>query len=180
MKKSFLVFLTIIVTQLTGCIIFHSVSYDININDDGTGTALVTIEDINTDATTKESIEEDVKSILDYGLKSQDFVEDQKSDGKMITSRNVMVEREKLNAIIRYEFDDISKVEGMQFDDPYYYLTIPAEDSIISTNGQVTRTAEYQRIIWDKSIKTLKFKMYSDDTSREGLKSIAPYYLKEN
>jgi len=180
MKKSLLVFLTIIITQLTGCIIFHSVSYDININDDGTGTALVTIEDINTDATTKESIDEDVKSILEYGLKSQDFVEDQKSDGKKITSRNVMVEREKLNAIIRYEFDDISKVEGMQFDDPYYYLTIPAEDSIISTNGQVTRTAEYQRIIWDKSIKTLKFKMYSDDTSSEGLKSLAPYYLKEN
>jgi hypothetical protein len=68
----------------------------------------------------------------------------------------------------------------MQFDDPYYYLTIPAKDSIISTNGQVTRTAEYQRIIWDKSIKTLKFKMYSDDTSSEGLKSLAPYYLKEN
>jgi len=165
MKKSLLVFFMIIITQLTGCIIFHSVSYDININDDGTGTALITIEDINTDATTKESIEEDVKSILEYGLKSQDFVEDQKSDGKKITSRNVMVEREKLNAIIRYEFDDISKVEGMQFDDPYYYLTIPAEDSIISTNGQVTKTAEYQRIIWDKSIKTLKFKMYSDDTS---------------
>jgi len=180
MKKSLLVFLTIIITQLTGCIIFHSVSYDININDDGTGTALVTIEDINTDATTKESIDEDVKSILEYGLKSQDFVEDQKSDGKKITSRNVMVEREKLNAIIRYEFDDISKVEGMQFDDPYYYLTIPAEDSIISTNGQVTKTAEYQRIIWDKSIKILKFKMYSDDTSSKGLKSLAPYYLKEN
>jgi len=180
MKKSLIVFLTIIITQLTGCIIFHSVSYDININDDGTGTALVTIEDINTDATTKESIDEDVKSILEYGLKSQDFVEDQKSDGKKITSRNVMVEREKLNAIIRYDFDDISKVEGMQFDDPYYYLTIPAKDSIISTNGQVTRTAEYQRIIWDKSIKTLKFKMYSDDTSSEGLKSLAPYYLKEN
>jgi len=180
MKKSLLVFFMIIITQLTGCIIFHSVSYDININDDGTGTALITIEDINTDATTKESIEEDVKSILEYGLKSQDFVEDQKSDGKKITSRNVMVEREKLNAIIRYEFDDISKVEGMQFDDPYYYLTILAEDSIISTNGQVSRTAEYQRIIWDKSIKTLKFKMYSDDTSSEGLKSLAPYYLKEN
>ncbi len=125
-------------------------------------------------------IDSDVKSILEHGLKSQVFIDDMKSEGKIIKSRNVIVEKDKLSAIVGYEFSDISKVEGMQFDDPYYYLTIPAEDSIISTNGQVTKTAEYQRIVWDKSITTLKFKMYSDDTSREGLKSLAPYYLKEN
>jgi hypothetical protein len=68
----------------------------------------------------------------------------------------------------------------MQFDDPYYYLTVAAEDSIVSSNGQITKTAEYQRIVWDKSITTLKFKMYSDDTNKDGLKTLAPYYLKEN
>lgn len=180
MKKAFLVLLLIICALFSGCIVFHSVSYEINVNEDGTGTALVTIEDLNTDATTNEMIDEDIKSILEYGLKSSEFVDGMKAEGKTITSRNVMVEREKLNAIIHYEYSDISKVEGMQFDDPYYYLTIPVEDSIISTNGQITVTAEYKRIVWDKSIKTLKFKMYSDDTSREGLTSIAPYFLKEN
>ena len=85
-----------------------------------------------------------------------------------------------MNALINYEFTDISKVEGMQFDDPYYYLTISVEDSIVSTNGQIIKTAEYQRIIWDKSMSTLKFKMYSDDTDKDGLKSLAEYYLKEN
>jgi len=180
LKKAFLVLLLIICALFSGCIVFHSVSYEINVNEDGTGTALVTIEDLNTDATTNEMIDEDIKSILEYGLKSSEFVDGMKAEGKTITSRNVMVEREKLNAIIHYEYSDISKVEGMQFDDPYYYLTIPVEDSIISTNGQITVTAEYKRIVWDKSIKTLKFKMYSDDTSREGLTSIAPYFLKEN
>ncbi|HCY74540.1 MAG TPA: hypothetical protein DHV28_01345 [Ignavibacteriales bacterium] len=180
MKKIIYVLSFILISQLTGCIVFHSVSYEVSVNDDGTGTALLTIEDINTDATTKDAIDEDVRSILEYGLKSAEFVNDQDKEGKKITSRNVMVEREKLNALVRYEFNDISKVEGMQFEDPYYYLTIPAEDSIISTNGQVTRTNEYQRIVWDKSITTLKFKMYSDDTSKDGLKSLAPFYLKEN
>jgi len=179
--KNILILVSIfLLSQLTGCIIFHSVSYEVTVNSDGTGTALVIIEDINTDATTKETIDNDVKSILEHGLKSQAFIDDMKSEGKLIKSRNVIVEKEKLSAIVGYEFSDISKVEGMQFDDPYYYLTIPAEDSIISTNGQVTKTAEYQRIVWDKSITTLKFKMYSDDTSREGLKSLAPYYLKEH
>ncbi|MBE0538258.1 MAG: hypothetical protein IH620_00985 [Ignavibacterium sp.] len=180
MKKIIYVMSFLLISQLTGCIVFHSVSYEVSVNDDGTGTALLTIEDINTDATTKDAIDEDVRSILEYGLKSAEFVNDQDKEGKKITSRNVMVEREKLNALVRYEFNDISKVEGMQFEDPYYYLTIPAEDSIISTNGQVTRTNEYQRIVWDKSITTLKFKMYSDDTSKDGLKSLAPFYLKEN
>ena len=180
MEKTFYLVLVLFITQLTGCIVFKSVSYEVTVNSDGTGTALVIIEDLNTDATTPETIDNDVKSILEHGLKSQAFIDDMKSEGKIIKSRNVIVEKEKLSAIVGYEFSDISKVEGMQFDDPYYYLTIPSADSIISTNGQVTKTADYQRIVWDKSITTLKFKMYSDDTSKEGLKSLAPYYLKEN
>lgn len=180
MKKIFYILSIIIISQFTGCIVFNSVSYEVNVNEDGTGSALLIIEDINTDATTEEAINEDVKSILEHGLKSQSFVDDMKAEGKIITSRNVIVENEKLNAIVSYEFSEISKVEGLQFDDPYYYLTIPVEDSIISTNGQITKTSEYKRIVWDKSIKTLKFKMYSDDTNREGLTSLAPYYLKEN
>ena len=180
MKNLKFLLLLLLVIQFTGCIVFNNVSYEVTVNEDGTGTALLTIEDINTDAVTKEAIDEDVKSILEHGLKSQQFVEDMKSEGKQIISRNVVIENEKLNAIVLYEFSEISRVEGLQFDDPYYYLTVPVEDSILSTNGQITKTAEYQRIVWDKSIKTLKFKMYSDDTNREGLSSLAPYYLKEH
>lgn len=180
MKNILILISIILLSQLNGCIVFHSVSYEVNFNDDGTGTALVTIEDINSDAASKDNLDEDIKSILEYGLKSMEFVDEQKADGKNITSRNLLVEREKLNALVRYEFTDLSNVEGMQFDDPYYYLTVAADDSIISTNGQITKTAEYQRIVWDKSIKTLKFKMYSDDTNKEGLKSLTPFYLKDN
>ena len=180
MKKILYVFVIIMLAQLNGCIVFNKVSYEITVNEDGTGTALVLIEDLNTDATTEEAINEDVKSILEYGWKSQEFINEMNAEGKIITSRNILIEREKLNALINYEFTDISKVEGMQFDDPYYYLTISVEDSIVSTNGQIIKTAEYQRIIWDKSMSTLKFKMYSDDTDKDGLKSLAEYYLKEN
>ena len=180
MKKILYILSIIFISQFTGCIVFNNVSYEITINEDGTGTAMLLIEDINTDASTKEAIDEDVKSILEHGLKSQQFVDDMKSEGKIIVSRNVLVENEKLNSVVTYQFSEISRVEGMQFDDPFYYLTIPVEDSIISTNGQVTKTAEYQRIVWDKSIKTLRFKMYSDDTNREGLTSLAKFYQKED
>jgi len=152
----------------------------VNINEDGTGVAKLSIEDINSDASTKEALDEDVKNILEYALTSKEFIDGLEAEGKRTVSRNIYVEGEKLNATISYSFVDISRVEGMQFEDPYYYLTIPVEDSIISTNGQITKTAEYQRIVWDKSIKILKFKMYSDDTNREGLTSLAKFYQKED
>lgn len=180
MRKLYIVFLIAAIAQFTGCIVFNNVSYEVKINEDGFGTASLIIEDINTDAINNEAIDEDVKSILEHGLKSQQFVEDMKSEGKKIILRDVVIENEKLNAVVNYEFDDITRVEGMQFEDPYYYLTIPVEDSIISTNGQVTKTAEYQRIVWDKSIDVLKFKMFSDNTNREGLTSLAKFFQKED
>jgi len=180
MKKIFYILLIIFISQITGCITFHSVSYEVNISEDGTGVAHLSIQDINSDATSKEELDEDIKNLLDYALKSKEFLEGMEAEGKKTVSRNIYVEDKKLNATISYSFVDISRVEGLQFDDPYYYLTVPPGDSIISTNGQVTKTSEYQRIVWDKSIKILKFQMYSDDTSRNGLKSLAPFYLEEN
>lgn len=180
MKNLKIILLLILLFQLTGCIVFHTVSYEVNINEDGTGTALLSIKDINSDATTKEALDEDIKNIMEYAFKSKEFLDGMEAEGKRTGSRDIYVEDGKLNATLSYSFFEINRVEGMQFDDPYYYLTIPAEDSIISTNGQITKTAEYKRIVWDKTIKTLKFTMFSDNTNREGLTSLAKFYQKED
>ena len=180
MKKIFYLLLVLSLTQFTGCIIINAVSYEVEVNEDGTGTALLSIYDINSDAYSKEALDEDVKNLFDYAFKSKEFLDGMEAEGKRTASRNLYVVDGKLNAELKYSFVDISRVEGMQFEDPYYYLTIPAADSIISTNGQVSKTNEYQRIMWDKSIKTLKFKMFSDDTNREGLTSLAKFYQKED
>lgn len=180
MKRLTTLILITLTLQLTGCIVFHSVSYEINVNEDGTGIANLSIEDINSDATSKEALDEDIKNIMEYALKSQEFLEGMEAEGKKTASRDIYVVDGKLNASISFSFVEISRVEGLQFEDPYYFLTIPVEDSIISTNGQVTKTSEYQRIVWDKSIRTLRFKMYSDDTNREGLTSLAKFYQKED
>lgn len=103
-----------------------------------------------------------------------------KAEGKYIISRTVEVKDDKLNATVKYKFDDVGEVENMQYEEPYYFLTILPTDSIISTNGQINKTKDYQRIIWDKSIKVLKFKMFGDDTNREGLTSLAKFYEKED
>jgi len=177
MKKLFILsFLAAFI--FNGCIVFKTVTYEITITDDIKGTSLVTIEDLATDAATEEELDNDKQIVFDYAHQSSEFLNDMDSEGKKIISRNLFVQENKLNALVSYEFDNITEVEQIQFDDPYYFLTLSPEDSIISTNGQVFISDDYKRIVWDKSIKTLKFKIFNENTDQPGIKSLAPYYKK--
>ena len=176
-RVSKIIVLLLMVFFSSGCITFHSVSYEINLNGEK-GTCLISFKDFRTDASSKEELEMDKKNLFDYALKSEAFIKDMESEGKKIISRNLIVENNELNAIVTFEFKDVSNVEGIKFEDPYYYLTIPPEDSIISTNGQIIRTNEYKRIIWDKSMNLIRFKMFGEDTDKKELKSMAQYYLE--
>ncbi|MGQ9798429.1 MAG: hypothetical protein ACUVRG_03920 [Ignavibacterium sp.] len=161
---------------LNGCVLFNTVSYEITMRTETSGSALVIINDISTDANNEEEEQNDINNLFDYALKSSQFITDMESEGKKITNRKLFVEGNKLNAMLSFDFDDLSKVEGIQFDDPYYYLTLGAEDSVVSTNGQLFEYDHYKRIVWDKSIKVLKFTMFSEDTNRKGVKSMSSYY----
>lgn len=177
MKKYFLL-IALLSFLLNGCIVFKTVSYEITLTNDLEGTAIVTIEDISSDAKNEEELENDKNIVFNYAASSNDFIKDLESEGKKIISRNLFVQEGKLNAIVSYEFDDITKAESIHFDDPYYFLTLSPEDSIISTNGQVFENDEYKRIVWDKSMKTLKFKIFSEKTDLPNIKSLAPHYKK--
>ena len=47
---------------------------------------------------------------------------------------------------------------------------------MISTNGEIVRSGEHKRIIWDNSIEVLKFKMFSDDVESQNLVGMAEYF----
>jgi len=145
LKKLLYLVLLPLITQVTGCIVFHSVSYEVNVNEDGTGTALLTIEDINTDATTKETIDEDVKSILEHGLKSQQFVDDLKSEGKQIISRKVVVENEKLR-------DRLRKYEETNYPQRF------CSDEEISKVGKIKKSLSLYgwKVTFKKVLKAIK------------------------
>jgi len=108
--------------------------------------------------------------------KSNDFIEQMKDEGKTITLRELFVENGKLNGIIKFSFDDIEIVEGIIYEEPFYFLTLSPEDSIISTNGEVIVSDEYKRIMWDNTVKVLMFKMFSDDVDNGKLVGLAQYY----
>ena len=107
----------------------HSVSYELTPDGHGNGTAVLTIEDINSDALDATELNEDKKNLFDFMYKSDDFIEQMKDEGKKINSRELFVADGKLNGIVKFSFDDIELVEGIIYEEPFYFLTLAVEDS---------------------------------------------------
>jgi hypothetical protein len=124
-------------------------------------------------------LEQDKKQLFQDMLKSDEFVNQMKEEGKNILSRNLYVSDGKLNGTVKFSFNDITNVENFEYEDPFYFVTLEPMDSIISTNGEVVISENHRRIMWDKSIKTLKFEMSSTDTEDSNLVELVQYFDQE-
>ncbi|MCG6914335.1 hypothetical protein LJE86_10505, partial [bacterium BMS3Abin03] len=118
----------------------HSVSYEINANGKGGGTAVVTVDNIKSDALNSSELNDDKKALFEFMYKSDEFISQMKDEGKEITSRKLYVEDGELNGEVHFKFDSLKNVEGIVYEEPFYYLTLATGDSVISTNGEVIKT----------------------------------------
>lgn len=171
--------MTTISFTISGCLTFHRIAYELNLEDDLKGNGTIRIYDIRSDAETDEEFAEDKNSLFDYIHKSQGFISDMQKEGKDITSRRLYKKDDLLNGEVKFNFDDIRKVEGVASEEGFYYLTMELEDSIYSTNGEVIFSDDYKRIVWDKSTKTLLFEMIATDYDDSYYKDLAPFYKEE-
>jgi hypothetical protein len=160
---------------MQGCLVFHTVSYEINLTNDKSGTVKMEVVDIRSDAMNSSELEEDKLQLFDFIYKGDDFVEQMKDEGKNITDRQLTAVEDKLNGQVEYSFEDISKVEGIIYQEPFYFITLNLEDSVISTNGEIIISEEHKRIMWDNTMKVLKFKMFSADVENSNLEKLAQY-----
>jgi len=176
-KKSLVIFSLIILMQ--GCLVFHSVSYEINLDSEKSGTVTMSVSDIRSDAVNTTELEEDKKQLFQELLKSDDFVRQMSEEGKFILDRKLFISEGKLNGTIKYSFDDVSKVESIVYQEPFYFITIPLEDSIVSTNGEIIVSDNHKRIMWDNSIRTLKFEMFSADVESGSLVELTKFLEEE-
>ncbi len=168
-----------LVILMQGCLLFHSVSYEVNLDDEKSGTVTMQVTDIRSDAMNTSELEEDKKQLFQELLKSDEFVKQMSDEGKYILDRKLFISEGKLNGTIKYSFDDVSKVEGIVYQEPFYFITIPLEDSIVSTNGEIIISEGHKRIMWDNSIKTLKFEMFSADVENGSLVELTKYLEEE-
>lgn len=181
MKKILpVLFLAFFVLSLNGCLVPEKISYTIKLDTPTSGLVTMQFYNIKSNAATDEEFSEDRENLFDYISGSDKLVTQMKGEGKDIVSRNLSVENGLLNGKAEYKFSDIQKVEGIRFEDGFYYLTLALDDSVISTNGQIIKSRNYKRILWDKSIKTLKFEMYSAGFNDKEFRALAPYYKTKN
>jgi hypothetical protein len=163
-----------------GCILFHQISYDVKLDTPTSGTAVITADDIRTDAKSKADLEKDKKYLFQHMLISKEFIQEQKESGKYIIDRNLYIDNGKLMGQGSYKFDDIGSVEGIKYEGGYHYLNLGIEDSVISTNGEIITSKDYKRVVWDSTFQELKFTMFSNDLAGSPYKSLAPFYKYKN
>lgn len=173
---NFFIFIFIL-TSSPGCLVFQKISYEITINDDKSGTAKIYITDITSDATDSEAFKQDTSALFTFMQKSNQFIEDMKNEDRFIKIRNLILNGGNLDAEVVYDFTQIKGVENISYEDGFYYLTMEPADSIISTNGEVIKSKNYKRILWDDKQKLLKFSMFSAET--DAYRKLAPYYKKQ-
>ena len=176
--KKILMLLPIIFT-MQGCLVFNTVSYEVNLEDENSGTVTLNVSDIRSDAMNTTELEEDKNQLFNFILESDEFVQQMSEEGKFILDRKLFLSNGKLNGTLKYSFDDVSKVEGIVYQEPFYFITIPLEDSIVSTNGEVIVSEGHKRIMWDNTIRTLKFKMFSVDVEKGSLVELTKYLEEE-
>jgi hypothetical protein len=162
-----------------GCLLFNTVSYEVNLDGELSGSVNMQVKDIRSDAMNVSDLEEDKNQLFSFMWKSQDFVQQMEEEGKMITERELFIMNGKLYGNLSYDFADISTVEGIQYQEPFYFLTLNPEDSIVSTNGEVILSDGLKRIMWDNSIKSLKFEMFSVDVEKGSLVELSQYLKEE-
>ncbi|HPD67437.1 MAG TPA: hypothetical protein PLI27_05100 [Ignavibacteriales bacterium] len=163
--KRYLLLVVFIISSfyLTGCLVGNKLSYKIVLESQNSGTAIIKYYYIRSDADTKDRLEEDKYLLYEYMAKSKQFVADMKKEGREIIDRKLYLdENGKLIAEGTYKFKSLNSVENLVYDNGYYFITLQLEDSVLSTNGQVIRTANYKRIIWDEGYKTLEFEILTE------------------
>jgi len=165
--------------SLQGCLVFNTVSYEVKLEGENSGSVNLLVNDIRSDAINVSELEEDKNQLFNFIWKSDDFVQQMKEEGKLVTDRQLYVLNGKLIGNLSYNFNDITTVEGIQYQDPFYFLTLSPEDSIVSTNGEVIKSEGLKRIMWDNSIKTLKFEMFSADVQSGSLVELSQYLEEE-
>lgn len=177
MKKLLPVILVVfLVLSINGCLVPEKISYTIRMVTPKSGNVTMQFYNIKSNASTDEEFNEDKENLFNYITKSDKLLAQLKGEGKEVLTRDLYLDNEKLNGKAEYRFNDIEKVEGIRFEDGFYYLTLALDDSVISTNGQIIKSRDYKRILWDKSINTLKFEMYSSGFSDAEFRALAPYY----
>lgn len=160
---------------MEGCLVFQKMSYVIDLESNTKGKATVYIYDIMSNPLDSDDFSADQKNLFEYSLKSKEFLSQMASEGRNIKTRDLFLSGDTLNAKVTFTFEELNKVEGITYEDGFFYLTLTPEDSVVSTNGEVINSNKYKRILWDSNAKQLTFEMLGYEKKEPEFKTLSPY-----
>ena len=139
-----------------GCILVRTTDHRITFNDDGSGSALLRLVDIRSDAPDDSLITRDLHQMMQaydkYG------VEEFEQQGRKIVSKQFVVHGDTLILEISYVFPNREAVEGLRQTREDMYMVVGEGREIVKTNGRIEKTKDGSRNIrWDSDAKELTY-----------------------
>ncbi|MBN8705819.1 MAG: hypothetical protein J0L62_08075 [Bacteroidetes bacterium] len=163
MKAKLLVFLAPLF--VTGCLTFKTVEYDLTVNKDLSAKGKVIFRGIGSDVVDAEQRALDLEGLYDYGLKSQDFIKDRKTEGKIVTGRKLYVKDDLLVAEIDFTVKHVGEIEGFYINDNFIYIDVDKDSELNAANGDVNIYGGGKQVLWKKGAGKIKYtvSVFSDE-----------------
>ncbi len=165
MLKYYLLVLSglLVMLLLPGCIVYSSVTYEIEYNDDFTmGTIKVTYTNLMDSESDKEKQEKDFQELIDM-LQGDEFLLDILEDGIYLKDRQLYEQDGKLIGSYSGLFKrlKIDSQEMISKENERVLIIDKNDGDTVSSNGKILETADSYILSWPKDIASLEFTIKS-------------------
>jgi hypothetical protein len=143
---------------VSGCVVIRTTEQRITLNKDGSGSALLRLIDIRSDAKSDSAVQRDFEELISAFDSSA--VAEFEAKGRRVTARQFILHGDTLIAEVAYTFTSLDAVEGLRLVRDDLYVVIAPEREVVRTNGKVRDWVHGgKRIVWDRDASRLLFQI---------------------
>lgn len=169
------VWLFLVALMFPGCLVIRVTEQHIRLNKDGSGSAVLRLIDLRSDAQTDSGMFHDYGTMM--GALDEERVKDFEGRDRRLTGDKFTVHGDTLIGEVTYQFSSLSAIDGLNVTDDRLFIIIAEGDEVVNTNGKVEPWGHTgTRIVWDRKATLLRYQIrqaFLPDS-----RSLAPYYLK--
>jgi hypothetical protein len=155
--------LLILLIILSGCLVYETVEYRVNLNPDGkSGTIYIKFGNIESSEAEPTKQNEDFEELLSK-WKDDKYLLERMNDGVYIKKRELTLDHGVLVWQEVGVFSDVQKMkDGISFDDTTH-ITLAKDETVLSTNGTVLLSKDSTVVVWPPHTRDLRIKIQQRD-----------------
>ncbi len=175
MRRPGALWLFLVALMFPGCLVVRITEQRIRLNKDGSGSAVLRLTDLRSDARTDSGAFRDYGTMM--GALDQEKVKDFEGRERRLTGKRFMVHGDTLIAEVTYQFSSLGSIDGLNVTDDMLFIIVAEGDEVVKTNGKVESWGHTgTRIVWDRNATSLVYQIRQAFVPESY--SLAPYYLK--